>query len=153
MRYCYNCERKCRDEDNYCSNCGTKLEHEHLTPLDYPSTNSRLSPPQPLEIPPHAIHSGAKKITARRTAKSVKRKVGLFRKILRAIAFLLVVMIVFYVYLKLDPDGWLYRSGILVREDVHNDPIFWILGLILAAVVGIVFYVFSFIPKLLRLIP
>lgn len=153
MRYCFNCERKCRDEDNYCSNCGAKLEYEHLTPLDYPSTNSRLSPPQPLEIPPHAIHSSPKKVEANRSAKPVKRKVGLFRKILRSITFVLIVMLGFYVYLKLNPDGWFYRSGILVQQDVHNDPIFWILGLILAAVMGIILYIFSFVPKLLRLIP
>ena len=62
-------------------------------------------------------------------------------------------MLGFYVYLKLNPDGWFYRSGILVQQDVHNDPIFWILGLILAAVMGIILYIFSFVPKLLRLIP
>ncbi len=155
MRYCYNCERKCKDEDNYCSNCGTKLEYEQLTPLDYPSTNSRLSPPQPLEVPSYAIQSPSQKRSSRRAEKvrPKKKRVRIFGKFLRFVAFLLVILGAFYIFVKMNPEGWLFRSGILIRQDVHNDPIFWILGLILAAVVGIVFYIFSFIPRILKLIP
>lgn len=155
MRYCYNCERKCKDEDNYCSNCGTKLEYEQLTPLDYPSTNSRLSPAQPLEVPRYAVQSAPGKRSSRRVDKKKpkKRSGGVFTKFLRLVLFLLVILGGFYVFVKMNPEGWLFRSGILIRQDIHNDPIFWVLGLVLAAVIGIVFYVFSFIPKLLKLIP
>lgn len=155
MRYCYNCERKCKDEDNYCSNCGAKLEYEQLTPLDFPSTNSRLSPTQPLEVPRYAVQSAQGKRSSRHADKTKpkKRRAGIFIKFLRLITSLLVILGAFYVFVKMNPEGWLFRSGILIQQDIHNDPIFWILGLVLAAVIGIVFYVFSFIPRILKRVP